>query len=311
MSIFTQYGIDIFTDAMGAAKLIGGVTGANVRVESTKRVIATSGEVYGCFLSLVEQSAGVDFSTLALATALDVCGVSGLAITSTTNYGVNVYAQAVQDGGTRKTGANHRKYAIRKGLLFPKSITVNHQGDASISYTLIATYDGTNEPVVLTKNVSLPAGIADDERFTIGPLTIGGKLLDGNTDWTIDFGINAKTVGADSDIWDTFSWVQTISPSLTIRGIKPEWFDSAQIPLTGLACTHANTKLYLRKRLGDSDFVGDGVAEHIKMTVAGMATVEDVISQSDGGETETGLHIATNFDGTNAPVAVNTASAIT
>jgi hypothetical protein len=116
----------------------------------------------------------------------------------------------------------------------------------------------------LPTSQSLPAGITDAERFTLGPTTLESEALTGITNFNLDFGITARSEGADSDIWDTIVTIEQILGVLTLRGKDPSWFGAGVIPLAGLAVTHANTAVYLRKRAAGGSFVADLTAEHIK-----------------------------------------------
>ena len=85
------------------------------------------------------------------------------------------------------------------------------------------------------------------------------------------------------------------------------------MPIASLACTHANTIIYLRKRSTDgTSFVADGTAEHIKITAHGVAAMTQVVSGDAQRFTEHALQISAFEDGSaNNPIIITTASAIT
>jgi hypothetical protein len=117
------------------------------------------------------------------------------------------------------------------------------------------------------------------------------------------------TEGADSDIWDGFSWVQSVLPSIRLDGVKKRWLDSTGIPLTGLICTHANSSIIFRKRAAGGTFVAQGTAEHVKATFAGLAVVPTVFEADGNAPGTVSIEIPINWDGTNNPVVMNTATA--
>lgn len=244
---------------------------------------------------------------MAVAAALDAVGLTGLAIVG---LGFFAYGQKHAEGGTRETGANHREYKIAKGIIVPTRITCDHQGDAQISYAVLATSDGVNDPVVITDGVVLPAIASDDQRFSIGKCTIAGVLLTSLRSWELDFGIDAAVEGGDSDIWPTLSSIRSIRPTLTLRGIDIEWFKAANIPLAGKLATQANTTFYLRKRLSGGSFELDASIVHIKFNAAGLVHVDQPVDGNTNAPSEANLVLVTNFDGTNAPVVIDTTSAI-
>jgi hypothetical protein len=308
MTVARMHGI--YAVKLGAT-VLGAVGRRGIRTGSEVRQEATSGEVYARFQALYAQNPMAEFGTKAIAAALAACGLTGTALTSGAPF--IAYSQKQTEGGTRTSGSNHRTWTINEGLMYPRRIVCEHQGDATIEYQVLATYDGTNEPVVVADSVALPA-TTDAERFTIGAIS----LHDGTTAYAldhcrrieIDLGIAAETVGADSDIWPTSCRIVEIQPSITISGIDSEWWKSTKIPLTGRNITHTSTKLYLRKRAAGATFVADVTAEHVKFTAAGLATI-DGFDGSGNALDEITLTMPLRYDGTNNPIVINTASAIT
>jgi len=300
--LHTLYGVKIHET------MLGGITAQNLPLGNQVQGEASSGEVYTRFQSLMGAKPQATFSTLNIAAALDLCGVTGYDVDS--GDGVVLYAQKTADGATRTAGANHRSYTIADGLLVPQTLSVNHAGNATLSYLLLATSaDGTTHPVAIAETVTLGA-VTDGERFTLGPITIGAVTVAEPRSLSVQFGINARTEGAGSELYDTHAWIASIQPSLTITGVDVELLKAANIPLTGQAATHANTTIYLRKRAAGSTFVADATEEHIKLTADGLAVVEDAMAASGDDPAETGLVLSCEYDGTNAPITVDTSSAL-
>ena len=291
--------------------VLGAIMRRAVRTGSEVRQEATSGEVYARFQALYAQNPMAEFGTRAIAAALAACGLTGTALTSGAPF--LLYSQKQTEGGTRTSGSNHRTWTINEGLIYPRRIVCEHQGDATIEYQVLATYDGTNEPVVPGESAALEAP-TDAERFTIGPITLydgsNSHVMDHCKRIEIDLGVQAETVGADSDIWPTNCRIIEIQPSITLVGIDSEWWKSTKIPLTGRNIQHSGTSLYLRKRAAGSTFVANGTAQHVKFTAAGLAVVEG-FDASGNALDEVNVSFPLRFDGTNNPIVINTASAIT
>jgi hypothetical protein len=298
-------------DPSGTPVVLGAIGGSNIRTGTELRSDVTSGQVYPTHQAIVAQKPGLDFSTHALQDALDVIGLTGKALT-TANGGINCFGYKHAEGGGRASGSAHRKYAFNEGLLVPRRISCDHQQDAVLAVDGLITYDGTNEPIAITDSSAVPSGVTDNERFTIGPITIGGVTIPQVKSFEVDFGLQAETEGADSDRWDTFASIVQATPMITLRGINIEWLKSNAVPLTGLVVTHANTSLYLRKRsTGSSGFVANATTQHIKITCDGLAYVEDAFTAEGDRPAETSIMIPCRYDGTNAPLVINTAIAIT
>lgn len=293
MSVSTKHGL--YGVQIGAT-LIGGINAQNIDTGTEIRGEASSDELYARFQSMVAQKVAPGFTTMAISTAIGACGLTGVSMASSA---LTLYAQKHTDGGGRASGSNHRKYVFNKGILAPNRLSCDHQGDATLSYQAVAVYDGNNDPVVVTDSVALPAGITDAERFSLGTTTIGDKSLTQIKSLEIDFGVDIVSEGADSDVWDTLASIRNINTVITLRGIDVAWLAAAKIPLAGLAATHANTSIQLRKRAAGGKFAGSG---HITITAAGMIYVEEAMSASGGAAAEVNLRMPCYFDGTNAPI---------
>lgn len=308
MTRHSLYGVEL---ADTVPVVLGGIESVNCRLGVEHRADATSGALYPTHVAITGIKPVADFTSFGIANCLDEVGLIGLSIADLAN-GLNLYGYAHVDGGGRASGAVHRKYNMKKGLVVPRRITCDHRGDALIAYEVLPTWDGTNDPVIESDTVSVPTAPNDDERFTIGKISLGGVTIDDIRSFELDFGVNAKTEGTDSDLYDNHASIVDLVAMLTLRGIKLEWLKAANIPRTGKAATHANSIFYLRKRLQTSaGFVADGTAEHVKGTIAGLAWIEDVFTGGGENPAECSLKLVAKFDGTNLPVVFTTASAIT
>jgi hypothetical protein len=249
------------------------------------------------------------FRCVCLQDVLDEIGLSGQIISGA---GMMLYGQAADEGATFKAGANHRQYNVNDGIVYPRRLTCDHQGDAEIEFEVVTRYDGSNDPITESDSVSLPTAATDNESFTLGSATVGNVTIGQITRLEIDFGIMARSIGADSDIWDTHSSIRAIEPKITLTGTDIEWLKSTNIPRTGQVATHANSIIYLRKRsTGATGFVANGTSEHIKFTADGFAVIENVFDDQDDDPAEVSLELTCRYDGTNAPITVDTTSAIT
>ena len=126
----------------------------------------------------------------------------------------------------------------------------------------------------------------------------------------VEFGVDGRTEGGDSDIWDTFSRLRGFKPRLTVVGTDVEWWKSSNIPLVGKLATHANTLVRLRKRSG-TGFVADATGQHISFTGDGLAYIQTGMSdQGDDAATIT-VEMPLRYDGTNSPLAISTTAVLT
>lgn len=306
MSLSNLHGL--YAGELGST-VLGGMFQQRVNTGTECQGEPSSGEVYARFHSIVGQNPGATFTTRQLKTAIDTITSFGSSIASLTG-GLKLYAQKHAMAGARASGSTHKQYKFLAGVVVPRMLQAAHQGDANLSYEVLPTWDGTNDPLVITDNVALPSGLTDALRYTIGPVTIGGVTIAQVRGVDIDFGINAVREGSDSDVWPTLVTIREILPKITIRGVNVDWLKAANIPLLGKAAAHADTKIYFRKRAVGGTYVADATAEHVKVTACGLAYVDQAFDANANNPGEVNLVLDTRFDGTNNPIVVNTASVI-
>lgn len=296
--------------------VIGGITAQAVNMNTEAPSEASSAEVWSRWVSMTAQNPRATFTTKMIATLLDRLAAElptadkySCDITELT-AGLTLYAQAFAAGSTRAGDSLHRKLVAIHGCLGLGRLNCTHQQDATIETEAVVGWDENNDPVVETDLVSLPGGIADAERFTLGPVTLESVSIPGVRSLDIDFGLNIVAEGSDSDIWPTYVSIVEIKPVITLRGIDLEWLKAANIPRAGKAITHINTTIYLRKRALGSTFVADETAEHIKLTAAGFAHVDTPMDASGSEKAEASLIVPCYYDGTNDPIVIDTTSAL-
>jgi hypothetical protein len=261
------------------------------------------------FACMVEQRPRMSFTTRAIATALGLCGVDGTDISTLTTGGLIGYLQQFADGGSRAGATAHRKIAIAQGLLYPTRLSVSHGGLAEISYEAFATYDGSNDPIVITESQSLPEAPADTDRYGLGVLEVGGVTIGLLTSLEIDFGLKVMADAADGEIWPDECWIAEFIPRITLRTKKAKAWGAAGIDMEGKQATHANTEFFLRHRTR-TGFVADATESHVKFTAAGLAHFTEPFNANGTEPGEATLVIETEYDGTNDPIVIDTAAAI-
>ncbi len=248
-------------------------------------------------------------------------GSTGLAIAATVQTGLTMYGNKKAAGGTRAGAGANISYNIKEGILVPRRISADHQGDAVLDLETLITYDGTNAPIVQLNTANLLASIADDQRYTIGTVKLGTAGGDQITlsqivRLEIDFGVNASAEGSDSDIYPTFATINDIArPVIRITTLDlTQLIASNGIPLHGKDLDSSHTVIYLRKRarVTASGFVADGTQEHISIVpLIGCAYHVDIGDYGNsGGNGAATIEIPLISDGTSAPMAIDTTAAI-
>lgn len=305
MDLYTGYAVQITPDG-GTATMISGITQQAVRVGAEHTAEATAGSEYARHGAINQMRPGGSFTSYAITDVLDLLGLRGACLAGGASPGAEFFQRALARCGTVQSTAVHRKIIIPNGLAVARGISVSHRADATINVEVLAYYDGTNNPLIISENIAAPTGIADTARYTLGPIEVAGIAIEGNLSVDIDFGNGAATDGGDSEPYDTHIQIPQIVPTITIRGRDVAKFGASGIGLVGAHGTHANTSIVLRKRTaGTASFSDD--ADNIEFTADCIASFDDGFTASGNQRGEASLTLTALDDGTNAPLVIDTA----
>jgi hypothetical protein len=300
---------------VGPCKIIGTpdviidqVSGQSYSAGWAKNIKGSGGQLYPTFSNIMSGVPRMSLSTEAIAQFLTAASVDGLVLV--TPRGFEMYNQAIDDAtGKRATGSNHEKIASVKTLIIPRRLTCSHGGIAKIDFDVFGiSSDGVTHPFTLTASVALPTVAGVVQQFTLGPIKINGTAYEGIQDFSIDFGVREAIKSANGLVYPTRGHFETIAPRVTIR--TDDAAVLAALTLSGTAQSSTDTVLYLRKCSDTGIRVADATAEHISFTID-----ECIWTATDKGGSHPGV-LATSFDadltydGTNAPIVFNGATAI-
>lgn len=109
-------------------------------------------------------------------------------------------------------------------------ISANQGEPAKINTVLTLTYNGTNEPLVLTPSTTLDAPGGAVEPWTLGPVEIDGTAVDGLTNLTWDQQPEVQEIASGGDPTTTFAAITGVRPVIkfdttdleTIAGYDPK-----------------------------------------------------------------------------------------
>ena len=250
------------------------------------------------------------FTTMNVARAIELIGLGSNCIEAGGTIDL-YYGQIGPCNAGFLPGAVHKRISIGSatengGMIYFQNLNTDHRGDAQYSFQILPQFDGTNNPIVFTNNVALPVGPIDTQnRFTLGPLSVGGFDVIGKKSVNIEGGISVDRDAADSEIYDEFFTIEQAGNKMTVSGILDNWLDTAaEIGLNGRNAIHTDSRFVLRKRLnGDpSGFHPPASTEHIVITVNGKAVANTIAEHSDTAKATQGFDIYGFHDGTNVPL---------
>lgn len=269
-----------------------------------------AGELYATGQSLTGFAPVASFTTKNLAAVFDLVGLNGQCIGQSGEAltQCDVYSRKLETCKNPLGATPHMRHRVITGLLRLGSLSMPRGDDATLSATLDTFTDGTNGPVSEADGVALPTGIIST-RYTLGVSKIAGVLFTeiDSIDLNFNVGISDKSPALGA-IWPDSAGVLTVRPTLTLRGRDLSRVKATLIELGANLATHANTTIQLIKRATASSFVSFATAEHIAITLGGLVVPDSLVSSSAGGRATNEIVLAAAFDGTNAPVLINSAT---
>ena len=321
MTHWKSWAIGLQNDGDVSEAYIGSITNVDTPIETNFDFSETAGLVYSEHVTVGQQIPRVNTASFNIKQLLDSIGVLGSIFEegSSSETGAAVY-QARYNDLAIGTGSVHRRLRFRKAMATLGSLTCSHRGDASIDMMLHGLFDGTNNPIVPETAVALPTLPASGGRWTLADttLTIGNSTftvpVGCATELSLDFGIDVQSFGCDSEVYDSKLDIRSIRPSVRMTIFNLDLFQEAStshIPLAGVDADHAQTTLRFRKRLnGQAGFVADGTAEHITMTLDGIFTIVNAHNATTNDVATMQIEGSLTWDGTNAPIIVDTAATL-
>lgn len=289
---------------------IGGIQNISWDRQIQEIVQGSDGQVHNSFITTGSESPVVGITTTDVKAALDAVGLNGRVIGSGDTM-TTWLAQMDEATGVRKTGSNHVALLINEGRLLPRVLTAENNQPATQLLDAIATYDGTNKPLVVTDSQAITgsASAITGILFTLGPVKFNGVAQGGVQRMTFDPGIQEIVQGSDGDGYPTFVGILRQNPRFTIT------FEDASIFATidGMKAEPTIT-VYLRKMAQNSTGgirVADATAEHIKFTIPLATAVTRAPSAAHGSQASFDVDIIPYSDAAAAIFTISTTSAIT
>jgi hypothetical protein len=300
--VFYPYAV-AFDDA-GTKVLIDGVSDQGIDPGIAVQRPLADGQAYpqNIFTGITEPV--IDITTQSIAKALAEITLTGQVMSGDNPF--EMYCQKAEDGGVRAGASKHLKLDDVTALVYLQSLSAPVEPPATLSFRVAAKEDGTNKPFVFTADQSLPADTLNTvEEYCAGPVTINGVSITQVVGIDIAFNITTRPVwtGANVGTAPDHISILSITPAISITTLDAKLVSDYK-DLTAYA---SSTIFYLRK-CSTAGRVAAATAQHIKFTVTAGGIAARPISGADQAGV---IEILPVFDGTNAILQINTASAIT
>ncbi len=269
----------------------------NVRVNpGIERLVQGAQSVDTAFAAAIKQLPMLSFDSHAIAAMLGVVGFGGANVDR-----VDVYFRQMEHGGMVAAGAKHLKVTLYDTLSLLRRISANQWAEATSSYDVIGTYNGTNVPIAVTANQALPAyDAAKIEKFTVGPGALNSVDIDNIQSLEVDTGIREIADGQDGGLYARFAAIHERQPT-----IRATTFDASALSTVGVGgASKDNAIFFLRGLTQKGQPAADTSAAHVK-----IAAVDSHVVVTDMGDVTT-IEARPVWDGTNDLLSFTTAQKI-
>lgn len=274
------------------------------------------GNIFPSITTKLSHAEKFEFSSLNVNSMIDLFGSTGQCLKGTSaQNGFELFLSKIDPCTPGvDSGAVNLRYAIKSpnptttqfGMATPVSLVANQGQNAEYSVMVTPRSANGDAAVAVTENIALPA-IADTKRRFImaDRFMVNGVSVVGKKSLNINFGVNLLLEKADQALAPEWVSIENVQSVITISGVDPSWALSSKIPRGGKTYAHANTDFFLKDR---NEL--PGALKHIKGTAAGKAFITELASGQANQVTTTTLVMYVEFDGTNAPIVLNTEQAI-
>lgn len=223
------------------------------------------------------------FEPKATITSQDVA--SAMAIANILTAGIHVSSGTIliplqkrAAGATYAGSLSHNTISATNGLVVPRSIECQQDGDATVSLeAFLRSTDGVTSPFTQNEDQSL-SGETFDSVYSLGPASINGNAIGEVLSLSVDPGITVKVDRSNGGQYPSQLYIQMLDPTITIT-----FRDYADQAANFAAGATVGTALvaYLRKRSG-AGYVANGTAQHIKFSFGdGITNMEDFSAEGN------------------------------
>ena len=227
-----------------------------------------AGQIFHNFVATERQQPSVEFTTKAIDALFGIITPGGTASSSPITYYLK---RASAIGYQARTATVHKKAVMNNWLGYWTSLKLSHNGQAELSVSIQANYDGTNDPIIVTGSIALAGNLLDTNYFGLGPSYINTVAITGVQEITIQNQVKLIQAGSDSEEFDTFTGIETIGVEATIKTFQPvnwETFNLRGLALAGSSSSTASGFVcFARKYLKNGSRVANATAEHISFAI--------------------------------------------
>jgi len=301
ITLHTIYAVDI--DSV----LIDQVGSQSIAPEVAESLGIGDGQLYPSFVTAGRIAPSVGFATTGLTAALGKFAPEGFPLVAA-NPATLFFRKRVK-GGRLETGSNHIKAVVTEGIVVPRTLSADQEA-AVLTSEIVPTWDGTNNPVLVTTSQALAGSPATAEKFVAGPVKINNVQLEGVTAIEVDFGIALIVPAHDGQVYPLYVAIGAIAPTITVRTVDA--LALSTFGIDGTAQGGTASEFYFRACQQGAKRYANDASSHIKIVnTASKGTISvREISGEQGGDAEVEIQITPASDGTTNPLSITTGTTI-
>lgn len=265
-------------------------------------LIQAANNVDNVFAGAQQQKPMLSIETPALASFLDTVDPDGAAINE-----VILYLAKMDHGGRVVAGSNHETLTFKQAHVIPRSIRAEQGSEAMLSADIVATFDGTNNPLAHATGVALPTfpDPFTPEKFTVGPVYFNTAAKETQS-VNLDFGLKDQQYWRDGELYPRVSAIVNRTTEIAVETHDANLFNT----ITDDGLSQATVQVHFRRMTNKGSPVADATETHIGFTYASTYIEPQEIGGSDGEALRGSYIVRPINDGTNAYFAMDTTSAI-
>lgn len=263
------------------------------------------GSTIPLFNSALQERPDLTFSSCQIKDALTLFGVAGGDAGISKLLGRKIVNKT---GPAAVAGTVHHAWSASASMGVINSISAGNRQKAMVQLRIVCLKNGATAALVYAGGVAVDAYTTAAENWVLGPIAIGGAIIEGTNDFSLAFNAAVNEPDDDYEVEPVFVSVDRIQPLLTFTTTaKSIW----SLHNTAISATLdvGGVKANLIKLANNGKRIADATTSHIVFRAdAGRIVCESV----SGTKQLTRVRIVPiSKDGTTAPVTATVDSAIT
>lgn len=174
------------------------------------------------FTANMQERPSVSMTTTAIEQALTLFGVAGGSAGATTLFGQQMTSLS---GPTAIGSSAHATWAAPAALGYINQISAGNRTPATAQCMLRLLRSGATAAITYAGTAAISDTLTGAEHFVMGPLVVGGSVIEGTNGLTIAFNPVVVDPDADYQVEPIFACINSAPPVFTFTSTDPDVWD--------------------------------------------------------------------------------------